>query len=115
MLSWLIDHAEGEEREVRSLVLRLLVLGFAAIHTSTMVMHPRLFAVTRVLINLLLGLRPRPLSRSSKPWIRRYSPTRYRDYSQGRGMVKEFDRQDAQSRQLPERMPTLLFDWERYV
>lgn len=37
MLSWLIDSAEGEEREVRSLVLRLLVLGFAAIHTSTMV------------------------------------------------------------------------------
>lgn len=37
MLSWLIEHAEGEERTVRNLVMRVMVLGFAAIHTSTMV------------------------------------------------------------------------------
>jgi len=36
MLSWLMDHAEGEEQSVRNLVLRILVLDFAAIHTSTM-------------------------------------------------------------------------------
>lgn len=37
MLSWLIDYAKGEERTVRNLVLRVLVLNFAAIHTSSTV------------------------------------------------------------------------------
>ncbi|OCH88082.1 cytochrome P450 [Obba rivulosa] len=34
-LQWLMDVAEGEERTVRALVLRILVLNFAAIHTSS--------------------------------------------------------------------------------
>ncbi|KAI0731494.1 cytochrome P450 [Fomitopsis betulina] len=35
MLQWLIDAAEGEERTVRSLVLRMLTVNIAAIHTSS--------------------------------------------------------------------------------
>ncbi|KAI0070826.1 cytochrome P450 [Panus rudis PR-1116 ss-1] len=36
MLQWLMDEAEGEEREIRALVLRILTVNFAAIHTSSM-------------------------------------------------------------------------------
>ncbi|CAL1702998.1 unnamed protein product [Somion occarium] len=36
MLSWFMDEAKGEEREVRALVLRILTVNFAAIHTSSM-------------------------------------------------------------------------------
>ncbi|KAH9840867.1 cytochrome P450 [Rhodofomes roseus] len=35
MLQWLIDAAEGEERSVRALVLRMLTVNIAAIHTSS--------------------------------------------------------------------------------
>ncbi|PSS38083.1 hypothetical protein PHLCEN_2v63 [Hermanssonia centrifuga] len=35
MLQWLMEAAEGEEREVRALVLRILTINFAAIHTSS--------------------------------------------------------------------------------
>ncbi|THG96485.1 hypothetical protein EW026_g5347 [Hermanssonia centrifuga] len=35
MLQWLMDNAEGEEREIRALVLRILTINFAAIHTSS--------------------------------------------------------------------------------
>lgn len=37
MLQWLIDAAEGEERTVRALVLRMLTVNIAAIHTSSIV------------------------------------------------------------------------------
>lgn len=37
MLQWLIDAAEGEERTVRALVLRMLTVNMAAIHTSSIV------------------------------------------------------------------------------
>ncbi|CCM00817.1 uncharacterized protein FIBRA_02859 [Fibroporia radiculosa] len=36
MLQWLIEDAQGEERTVRALVLRILTVNFAAIHTSSM-------------------------------------------------------------------------------
>lgn len=36
MLQWLMDAAEGQEREPRALALRILIVGFAAIHTSSM-------------------------------------------------------------------------------
>jgi len=36
LLSWLMDDAEGEERSVRSLTMRVLTINFAAIHTSSM-------------------------------------------------------------------------------
>lgn len=36
MLSWLMDEAVGEDRSVRDLVLRILTVNFAAIHTSSM-------------------------------------------------------------------------------
>ncbi|OBZ73466.1 Ent-kaurene oxidase [Grifola frondosa] len=35
MLQWLMDVAQGEERTVRALVLRILTVNFAAIHTSS--------------------------------------------------------------------------------
>ncbi|KAH9929231.1 cytochrome P450 [Fomitopsis serialis] len=35
MLQWLIDAAEGEERSIRALVLRMLTVNIAAIHTSS--------------------------------------------------------------------------------
>ncbi|PSS38092.1 hypothetical protein PHLCEN_2v72 [Hermanssonia centrifuga] len=35
MLQWLMDTAEGEEREIRALVMRILTINFAAIHTSS--------------------------------------------------------------------------------
>lgn len=35
MLQWLMDIAEGEEREIRALVMRILTINFAAIHTSS--------------------------------------------------------------------------------
>lgn len=37
MLQWLMDDAEGEEKAVRALVMRILTVNFAAIHTSSMV------------------------------------------------------------------------------
>ena len=37
MLQWLMDNAEGEEKEIRALVLRILTINFAAIHTSSSV------------------------------------------------------------------------------
>ena len=40
MLQWLIDAAEGEERTVRALVLRMLTVNMAAIHTSSIVCRP---------------------------------------------------------------------------
>lgn len=36
-LAWLMDEAKGYELTTRALVLRLLTLNFAAIHTSSMV------------------------------------------------------------------------------
>ena len=37
MLMWLMDEAEGEEKDTRNLVCRILTVNFAAIHTSSMV------------------------------------------------------------------------------
>lgn len=37
LISWLLEDAEGEERTVPALVLRVLSTNFAAIHTSSMV------------------------------------------------------------------------------
>ncbi|KAJ3559201.1 hypothetical protein NM688_g483 [Phlebia brevispora] len=36
MLQWLMDTAEGEEKEVHALAMRILTINFAAIHTSSM-------------------------------------------------------------------------------
>ncbi len=35
MLSWLIDEATDENRNVHDLVLRILTINFTAIHTSS--------------------------------------------------------------------------------
>ncbi|KAI0071400.1 cytochrome P450 [Panus rudis PR-1116 ss-1] len=43
MLSWLMDAAEGGERGIRALVLRVLALNFSAIHTSSMSVTQALF------------------------------------------------------------------------
>ena len=37
MLSWLMEDAVGEERDPRNLTLRVLVVNFAAIHTTSRV------------------------------------------------------------------------------
>jgi len=37
MLSWLMEDAIGEEKDPRNLTLRVLVVNFAAIHTTSMV------------------------------------------------------------------------------
>lgn len=37
MLQWLMEEAVGEEKKPRELTLRILVVSFAAIHTSSMV------------------------------------------------------------------------------
>lgn len=37
LISWLVDVAEGEQRDIRDLVIRLLSVNFGAIHTTTMV------------------------------------------------------------------------------
>jgi len=42
-LSWLMDNAEGEEKEDWALVARILVLNFAAIHTTSMALTQALF------------------------------------------------------------------------
>ncbi|KAH9482481.1 Cytochrome P450 monooxygenase 151 [Psilocybe cubensis] len=36
LISWLIDVAEGEQRDIRDLVIRLLSVNFGAIHTTSM-------------------------------------------------------------------------------
>ncbi|KAG6829008.1 hypothetical protein H0H92_005985 [Tricholoma furcatifolium] len=38
-LSWLLDLAEGERRTVRNLTMRILVINFAAIHTTSMILY----------------------------------------------------------------------------
>jgi hypothetical protein len=37
LISWLLEDAEGEERKMPALVMRILFANFAAIHTSSMV------------------------------------------------------------------------------
>lgn len=37
MLMWLMEEAKGQEKDVWALVSRILVVNFAAIHTSSMV------------------------------------------------------------------------------
>src|ERR1700679_1598900 len=37
MLTWLMEDAVGEERDPRNLTLRILVVNFAAIHTTSRV------------------------------------------------------------------------------
>jgi hypothetical protein len=39
MLAWLMDQARGDEKCLRNLTLRVLVVNFAAIHTTSMVPH----------------------------------------------------------------------------
>jgi len=43
LLSWLMDEASGEDRSVHDLVLRILTVNFAAIHTSSMSFTNALF------------------------------------------------------------------------
>ncbi|KAJ7644780.1 cytochrome P450 [Roridomyces roridus] len=43
VISWLLDIAEGEERAVPALVLRILITNMAAIHTSSMTVSQTLF------------------------------------------------------------------------
>ena len=42
MLTWLMEDAVGEEKDPRNLTLRVLVINFAAIHTTSTVSYPRL-------------------------------------------------------------------------
>jgi len=37
MLSWVMDYARGDEKSYRNLTLRILLVNFTAIHTTTMV------------------------------------------------------------------------------
>ncbi|KAG6901631.1 hypothetical protein C0995_009799 [Termitomyces sp. Mi166 len=43
LLSWLLDIAEGKQRTVRDLTMRILVINFAAIHTTSMAFTQILF------------------------------------------------------------------------
>ncbi|EGN95203.1 hypothetical protein SERLA73DRAFT_77211 [Serpula lacrymans var. lacrymans S7.3] len=43
LLSWLMDEAQGEERSIRSLTLRVYAISFAAIHTSSTIFTHALF------------------------------------------------------------------------
>ena len=40
MIAWLMDEARGDEKSLRNLTLRILILNFSAIHTTTMVRMP---------------------------------------------------------------------------
>ena len=42
MLTWLMEDAIGEEKDPRNLTLRVLVVNFAAIHTTSRVSYPHL-------------------------------------------------------------------------
>ncbi|KAJ6600446.1 cytochrome P450 [Mycena vulgaris] len=46
LISWLLEDAQGEERTVPALVLRVLSTNFAAIHTSSMAFTHALFDLT---------------------------------------------------------------------
>lgn len=48
-LSWLLDHAEENEKTVRNLTLRILIINFAAIHTTSQVTQ-LLVPLTKILI-----------------------------------------------------------------
>lgn len=37
LISWLLDEAQGPQRSIRELTLRILTVNFAAIHTTSMV------------------------------------------------------------------------------
>ncbi len=41
MLTWLMEDAIGEEKDPRNLTLRVLVINFAAIHTTSRVGYPQ--------------------------------------------------------------------------
>ena len=42
MLTWLMEDAVGEEKDPRNLTLRVLVVNFAAVHTTSRVSYPYL-------------------------------------------------------------------------
>jgi len=44
MLSWVMDNARGDEKSLRNLTLRILLVNFAAIHTTSMSFTQALFA-----------------------------------------------------------------------
>ncbi|KAJ7438633.1 cytochrome P450 [Mycena galericulata] len=46
LISWLLDVAEGEERTIPALAMRVLVTNSAAIHTSTMALTSALYDLT---------------------------------------------------------------------
>ncbi|KAJ7269724.1 cytochrome P450 [Mycena rebaudengoi] len=47
LISWLLDHAEGEDRATTEIVQRILVTNMAAIHTSSMAFTHAIFDLTR--------------------------------------------------------------------
>jgi hypothetical protein len=51
MLTWLMEDAVGEEKEPRNLTLRVLVVNFAAIHTTSRVSY-LLLTYIRLSINI---------------------------------------------------------------
>ncbi|KAJ7930490.1 cytochrome P450 [Mycena leptocephala] len=46
LISWLLDHAEGEERTTPALAMRVLVVNFGAIHTSTKALTTAMYDLT---------------------------------------------------------------------
>ncbi|KAJ7876913.1 cytochrome P450 [Mycena olivaceomarginata] len=46
LISWLLEDAEGEERKMPALVMRILFANFAAIHTSSMTFTHAIFDLT---------------------------------------------------------------------
>ena len=49
MLMWLMSEAKGVERSLEGLARRMLVINFAAIHTTSLVSH------TNLRMSLLIG------------------------------------------------------------
>ncbi|KAF8913740.1 cytochrome P450 [Gymnopilus junonius] len=64
LISWLVDEAEGSQREIRDLSLRLLSINFSSIHTTTMAFvhilydlcaHPEYIAPMREEVEAVIG------------------------------------------------------------
>jgi hypothetical protein len=56
LISWLLEYAQGHQRTVRDLTIRVLQVNFAAIHTTSMVGD---FSILVTYVSHVVGFHPR--------------------------------------------------------
>ena len=95
---------EEQEKEPTDLTLRILVVNFAAIHTSSIVCCVYNYVPIKIMIITEQDFHARTLLFGGFPRICEASPRRSGASHSTRRLDKGRDRSDAQNRQLPQRV-----------